>query len=368
MEIKLDGFRYMTNNVLAEPQRESAGASTFGKYNFQYHWALCRIIEKHQQNEDYGLLIEYHEDVVIADSLDSEKAGFEFYQVKNQTARFTEYSLTNRGKPGLKSSQNSVLGKLLSSCIGTQYENKITKIGLVSSSGFSLGIDKGLRLDVISTGDLTASCLQKLTDDIKEELGIALLPKHLQFIVPEVKLENQEDYVLGQFARLVDNIFSGARCNAVNIYRAVIDEMGRKGRIQVDYKDWKRLIENKSLTSDKVQSVLTLNTSHPCADDIKEDFNLLAKSLNLKSREGRYLRSKILQLSLSRTAFMTAYDINIVNSFKESLGKIDYDGFSSDYDYIEALTLQAKVDGLEKIVPDSADFRAEIIYYHLTIE
>ena len=40
----------MTDNVLAEPQRENAGASTFGKYTFQYHWALCKIIEKHSMN------------------------------------------------------------------------------------------------------------------------------------------------------------------------------------------------------------------------------------------------------------------------------------------------------------------------------
>ena len=61
----------MEDNPLAETQREIAGASTFGKYNFQFHWALCEIIQKHKYKKEYALLIEYHEDVVIADSLES---------------------------------------------------------------------------------------------------------------------------------------------------------------------------------------------------------------------------------------------------------------------------------------------------------
>ena len=64
----------MAENPLAEAQRESAGASTFGKYNYQFHWALCEIIEKHKNKKEYALLIEYHEDVVIADSLDADVA------------------------------------------------------------------------------------------------------------------------------------------------------------------------------------------------------------------------------------------------------------------------------------------------------
>ncbi|MBS3865275.1 DUF4297 domain-containing protein [Proteus mirabilis] len=86
----------MSKNPLAEAQRESAGASTFGKYNFQFHWALCEIIKKHKSKNEYALLIEYHEDVVIASSLDPENAQFEFYQVKNQGATYTPSSLTKR--------------------------------------------------------------------------------------------------------------------------------------------------------------------------------------------------------------------------------------------------------------------------------
>ncbi|MBD2811446.1 DUF4297 domain-containing protein [Xenorhabdus sp. Vera] len=358
----------MTDNILAEVQRESAGASTFGKYNFQYHWALCRIIEKHQKNEEYALLIEYHEDVVIADNLDGTKANFEFFQVKNQIKTFTEHELTKRSRGANETLKNSVLGKLLSSCVGTQYDQRITNIGLVSAGGFSLGVNKGLKLDVIRTGDLTAACLQSLTNRINEELGINLLPKHLQFIVPEIQLENQEDYVLAQFVKLVDGMFPGAQCSAVAIYRAIIDEMGRKIRITFDYTGWDRLIDKKSLTSVEVHEVLVINSSHPSVNEIKEDFNRLAQQLGWKTRQIRNIRTKLSQLFLKRTGFMTALDIDIIGLFKASADKINETLFDSEALYIEALLQQAKADGLENKIPDPDEFLVEIIYCLLTSE
>jgi DNA-binding CsgD family transcriptional regulator len=57
----------MTTNPLATQQREKKGAETFSKYDYQYHWALCRLLDEHHANQDYAIFVEYHEDVVLAD-------------------------------------------------------------------------------------------------------------------------------------------------------------------------------------------------------------------------------------------------------------------------------------------------------------
>ncbi len=357
------GVVYMANNPLAEVQRESAGASTFGKYNFQFHWALCEIIEKHKKNQEYALLIEYQEDVVIANSLEPNNAQFEFYQVKNQIAKYTSASLTKRDKGKNNKLKNSVLGKLLSSCVNTSYENRVVKIGLVSSSGFSLNIDKDLKLDVIKIGDLAKDDLASLTKDITDELGISVLPEHLQFIVPEIQLKNQEDYVLSRFAYLVDAIFPGALCNPVNIYRSIVDEMGRIGRIEYDYKDWIRLIDKKSLTSTDVNKVITQYTSHPCIDDLKSNFDDLATDLGWRSKKKRIFKGKITSLALRRAGFMSALDIDITESFKQSYLKVDEDKYDDDATYIEALCRQAVDDDLlQKINNNEDELLLEVIY------
>ncbi len=352
----------MADNPLADAQRESAGASTFGKYNFQFHWALCEIIKKHEQKKEYALLVEYHEDVVIANSLNPDLAKFEFYQVKNIKTKFTADSLIKRKKGKEDSLKSSILGKLLSSCCKTSYEDCIERIGLVSSSGFSLEIDNNLKLDVIKVGDVAEDDLNTLTENIYNELGIEVLPECLQFIVPEIQLLNQEDYILSSFARLVDKLFPGAMCNAVSIYRAVIDEMGRIGRLEFDYKDWNRLIEKKSLTSSSVQEVITQHSTHPCVNDIKNDFDDLARDLNWSSSKKRPFKRELSLLALRRAGFMSALDIDITNSFIALLQKVDEKSFESELAYVNALEEQALMDGLLKKVDSRNEIMMEVIY------
>ncbi|GAD90719.1 hypothetical protein VHA01S_054_00130 [Vibrio halioticoli NBRC 102217] len=352
----------MTDNPLAEAQRESAGASTSGKYGFQVHWALCAIIDKHKQKKEYAVFVEHHEDVVIANSLEADAAQFEFYQVKNVGKPYTSGALTKRAKGANSTLKSSVLGKLLSSCIDTQYEDRITTIGLVSSSGFSLGIDKDLKLDVIKTGDIERAELGHLTQAIHKELNILLIPEHLHFIVPEIQLKNQEDYVVSRFAYLVNSLFPGAYSNPVDIYRAVIDEMGRLSRLEYDYKDWERLIENKSLTSTNVQEVITVHSSYSGIDDLKNEFNDLVGELNLGSRQQRTLKRDFAKLALSRAGFMSALDIEVTESFRTSYGKVDASQFSDDASHVNALVQQAQNDGLLTKIPDQDKLILEVIY------
>ncbi|MGI2126083.1 DUF4297 domain-containing protein [Shewanella oncorhynchi] len=352
----------MTDNPLAEAQRESAGASTSGKYGFQVHWALCAIIDKHKQKKEYAVFVEHHEDVVIANSLESESATFEFYQVKNTVKPYTSNLLTKREVGAKSTLKSSVLGKLLSSCINTEYENRITIIGLVSSSGFSLGIDKGLNLDVINTGDINSEELTGLTQAIQKELGIKLIPDHLHFIVPEIKLKNQEDYVVSRFAYLVNSLFPGSHCNPVGIYRSVIDEMGRLSRLEYDYKKWERLLEKKSLTSTNVHKVITMHSTYAGIDNLKIEFNDLIDELDLSSKQKRTLKRKFAILALSRTGFMSALDIEITESFITSYNKVDASQFDDDASHIKALVQQAKNDGLQSKMADQDELLLEVIY------
>ncbi|MEI7306178.1 DUF4297 domain-containing protein [Pectobacterium atrosepticum] len=358
----------MERNVLGHAQREISGATTFGKYDFQYHWALCRIIEKHKSNSDYALLIEYHEDVVIADSLYGDSARFEFFQVKNTGKPFTSDALTKR-EQGAEGPKSSILGKLLSSCIGTDYEARITEIGLVSSSGFSFDQrDKKLKLDIITSGDLSVDCLSGLTEKLKDELGIALLPENIKFIVPKIKLENQEEFVIGRFAELVNEIFPNSHCNAVNIYRAIIDEIHRKGQNTYDFTVWERMVEDKSLTSHKVKDVIAVNTTSPKLEDFEKDFEYLAKNdMKWNTLTYRKINKKIKQLFLRRIGHSSAFDMNIMRIVQQALSSVSEEDFTETRDYIESVIVKAQELNIEDQVPEYDDILCEIIYSFLKV-
>ncbi|EIW9295128.1 DUF4297 domain-containing protein [Klebsiella pneumoniae] len=358
----------MESNILGHAQRETSGATTFGKYDFQYHWALCKIIEKHKSNSDYALLIEYHEDVVIADSLYGSSARFEFFQVKNTGNPFTSDSLTKR-EQGAKGPKSSILGKLLCSCIGTSYESRITEIGLVSSGGFSFDQkDNKLKLDVITSGDLSIDCLSGLTGKLKAELGIDILPENLKFIVPKIKLENQEEFVIGKFAELVNEIFPNSHCNAVNIYRAIIDEIHRKGQNTYDFTVWEKMVEDKSLTSHKVKDVIAINTTSPKFEDFEKDFEYLAKNdMRWNTLTYRKFNKKIKQLFLRRVGHVSAFDMNIMRIVRQALNSVSEENYTETRDYIDSVIMKAKELNIESQIPEYDDILCEIIYCFLKV-
>lgn len=356
----------MVNNILSEPQRETAGASTFGKYEFQFHWALCKIIKKHKKSEDYALLIEYHEDVVIANSLDGNQAKFDFYQVKNKSgSHYTVASLTKRekAKDGLK---NSVLGKLLSSCVNTSYSDRISEIGLVASNGFSLDQkDNDLKLEVITTGNLSKNCSDTLTEKIKSELNEKQLPENLKFIIPRIQLNNQREFVIAEFADLVDTLFPDGLCNAVSIYRAIIDEVHRKGSITYDFTDWERLVDEKSLTSYKVQEVIAVNTKHPSTEQMISDLRSIKSELDWSFSTFKKYRQKLERLMLQRTGMLTALGLNRMKNIDASISGIDAENFESLGEGFNAQVLKIKADFPTGSFSDDDEILSEVLYRYL---
>ncbi|MBB7703756.1 DUF4297 domain-containing protein, partial [Escherichia coli] len=156
-------------------------------------------------------------------------------------------------------------------------------------------------LDIITSGDLSVECLSGLTEKLKAELGIVIFPENLKFIVPKIKLENQEEFVIARFAELVNDIFPNSHCNAVNIYRAVIDEIHRKGRNTYDFTVWEKMVEDKSLTSHKVKDVIAVNTTSPKFEDFERDFEYLAKNdMKWNTLTYRKINKKLKQLILRR--------------------------------------------------------------------
>ena len=171
------------SNPLYTPQREKAGAQTFGKYMYQYHWALYRIFKEHAVEKEYAVFIELHEDVVLANSLEVEQVKFEFNQVKTTNGKYTDKKLI---KPDSET-KSSILGKLISSGTNPVYLERVNSINLVASNGFSIPQKiKGIDLQDISINDISDDCLKSMSDAIIKELSSDSFPINIHFIVSDL--------------------------------------------------------------------------------------------------------------------------------------------------------------------------------------
>jgi len=275
------------SNPLAAEQRETAGAQTFEKYEYQYHWALCRILGAHENSEDYVVFIELHEDVVLATSTDESVARFEFNQVKNVSATpWNQKKLTSVPKGTAKKVTNSILGKMLQGVGKKPFVDKLNSLDLVATCGFNLPPKTdGLKLSIISIGDLHDDCVKDIQAAIDKELGTYPIPKTLRFITPDLPASGFQDAAIGRISKLVDMKAPGAKCNASTIYRVLIDDLHRKGTVAFDFTEWNNLVKNKGTTQRDVERVISSYTESKGIEAFLQDFEDILKDLELKSNK-----------------------------------------------------------------------------------
>lgn len=276
------------SNPLAAAQRETAGAQTFEKYEYQYHWALCRILGAHENSEDYVVFIELHEDVVLATSTDESVARFEFNQVKNVSATpWNQKKLTSVPKGTAKKVTNSILGKMLQGVGKKPFVDKLNSLDLVATCGFNLPPKTdGLKLSIISIGDLHDDCVKDIQAAIDKELGTYPIPKTLRFITPDLPASGFQDAAIGRISKLVDMKAPGAKCNASTIYRVLIDDLHRKGTVAFDFTEWNNLVKNKGTTQRDVERVISSYTESKGIEAFLQDFETSLRILNLNPTSG----------------------------------------------------------------------------------
>jgi hypothetical protein len=275
------------SNPLAAPQRERAGANTFEKFEYQYHWALCRILDEHEQSTDYAVFIELHEDVVVSNSTNKLLAEFEFNQIKNlSSSPFNSKSLTNRPKGSGKVLKNSTLGKMILGVRAKPFIDKIRSINLVATCGFKLQTKtEGLKLSIISIGDVHEDCFDEIQAAIDSEIGTYPLPDELTFITPELPSTGFQDATIGRISRLINLLKSNVNHNPESIYRVLIDDLHRKGSVSFDYTQWNNLIKNKGLTYENVERVISEHVEIKEIEKLLPELESIANELGFKYHE-----------------------------------------------------------------------------------
>lgn len=279
------------NNPLFESQREKAGSRTFDKYSFQYNWALYRIISEHENLNEYAVIIELHEDVVICNSLDASLAQFEFNQVKTTTTSFNTHQLVVKKKSG-----SSILGKLVQNVHDKPFSDKVSSLNLIATSKFTLELKKkGIELKSITKDDLSNQQIIALENELIKEIGISKLPANIKFIISDLPDSNYQTFLIGAIAELINKIFPGSYSNAQDIYTILIDELYRKGKVTYDFTKWDEFLKDKALTSLQVTKVINQYTNLKDEAKIEAEFIDICRELGLKS-----IQIKLLKRSFSR--------------------------------------------------------------------
>ncbi|WP_169517147.1 dsDNA nuclease domain-containing protein [Azohydromonas australica] len=196
-----------TSNPLASPQREHSGATTYGKFEYQYHWALCKALNLHNEGKEYVVFVEYHEDVIVGDSLDADQVQFHFHQVKNYAGGpWKIKKIITRQKADGSKEKSSILAKMISGVKGKPFYGRLLSLGLVNATGFELELaTAGLSLSTIFVDDLSPAAKAQLAAALKAEIGDDDIPGILCFIVSDLPTQRFQETSIGHIAGCLES-------------------------------------------------------------------------------------------------------------------------------------------------------------------
>ena len=213
-------------SFIEKPHRETSGATTAARFDYQKNWAFCELIARHEADLDYLVAFEFHDDVVFFDKeINPEK--IEFIQVKTskQVDSITLPSITFRQKDA-----NSIIGKMLKNAEGLATTQNMHFI-LVSNKAFKFSADN------ICAKDLNEKDKEQLLLKIQEEFSDFAEDDldTLFFWVFGIPVDDIEPFLLGRATELFEKEFEAdVSYNASSWVRLIKDQIDRKNNVPPD--------------------------------------------------------------------------------------------------------------------------------------
>lgn len=254
--------------------------------------------------------------MVLANSLDSSKARFEFNQVKTNAKPFTSKELIKQ------KNNSSVIGKLASNKVGKKYSDKIDKLNLVSTSGYSLKLrDPKLELKILSLSDIDQTEYDTIKKCLKAELGVDDIPKEIHFVKSDLTVNQFQKVLIGEISVLISRLYPDSKFNPNTIYQLLMDELNVKGQNTADYSEWNDLIEKKSLTSATIQQVFENFTTTKSEVVINTEFTAITQELSLSAMSAISFRQEFDRYRTNKLKNKNATQIDTLTKIKDLITK-----------------------------------------------
>ena len=349
-----------SDNPLSEPQRESAGAQSYDRFEYQYHWALCKAFSSYKESNDFAIFMEYHEDVVFASSIDIDKVKFTFNQIKaNANKTYTAKVLTKR-ENGIKP---SLLGKLCSSVSDKKYFEKVEKLDFITTSGFNLTKNSKLNLNSYKLSSLSCDEASEIIKCLSAELpNFENFPQDIiHFTTSDIPLESYYEHTISRITDSVEEVYPQHLLRAKDIYRVLMDSLRIRGKNVFDYENWSDALNNKALTYKDIDTVVTKRVSKGNSNLNLEAIKYIFEDLDIKGIIKAKILKKISLYSLSLlspTFAMLKAQREIQELIDKNSKNIDH---QMSYELLERMIIDLSKDTIG-LFEDNISISAAIIY------
>ncbi|MBO7466958.1 MAG: DUF4297 domain-containing protein [Bacteroidaceae bacterium] len=254
---------------------ENAGSRSSNRFDYQINWGLQKLLRLEENDEDYIMILDYHDDIVICSS-DKQSDFIDFYQVKTKKAGQWNLSALNGsanylgdGDSEHKEDGLSILSKLLKH---TKTFSNSRNLFFVTNSSLSKRVFSRSD-DYVQFNQLTDSARTFIKKIINKELGDIedSAFEKLVFIQNQMSIGSFKETLLGTLSQFLKNKFNLVTdVNAV--YDTLISELRKRNDYENEIKSPEDLVKHKSITHKEFSGYLNNLT-------IQKEFEELKKSI-----------------------------------------------------------------------------------------
>jgi Cap4 dsDNA endonuclease len=247
------GRRFMgVRECLVSRPREESGSVSGNRFDFQRDWALCRLFELHESGEDYVLVMEHHDDVIVLDSCEDPTA-VDCYQVKTSDSYWSVKDLL-RQKTLKNAKANSIVGKMYANCL--IFDAATQSVNFVSNYAYRVALKCGSKSDrkeSITLNELEPNVAKQVVDQITAEHGVSDPSGFLNLatlIVTNLSLEDHANHAKGKLVAFLDRERPGASLPVGSIYKTLYEELRRRSNYEKQGLDFETILKNKAISRD----------------------------------------------------------------------------------------------------------------------
>lgn len=331
----------LSKMIISVPQRENAGALSSNRFSYQQVWAFNHILDLIDDNKDFILFMEFHDDIFILDSSDPQQM-IDFYQIKtnNKASKYITPTFITKYSDQYPDKM-SIVQKMIENFV--KFDSNTRGLHLVSNKNFNFGLLK----DNTDSKNKHKILLKELDNNVinkmKEGMCVACNNQGsckedcldlIYFDVSELDLNNYEDTVLGKFVRRLDLLGVQSTIEKTRaIYHTIMGEIRRINNCEVIAEDINDLFKKKSISRDQFDEWLNkLKLDIP--DNIWDRIQplLLSDGFSALELNKIYKQWKKLQIELMDVDKLHLY--SLVREIDKIIEKTDFDNAKEWTEYI----------------------------------
>lgn len=307
--------------------RENSGSRSANRFDYQKNWSLCELLALHTEKDDYLMVFEHHEDVVVLDSKTNPTSAI-FYQVKSKkSGNWTIGALTT--------SKDSIIRKLYSNYI--QFSDHVDRLVFTSNQGLSTKLangEKGADCECITFAQLSVinkETIQQSAEGMEQmHCDIVGLSK-ITLIKTDLRLADHSAIAKGKLVEFFENIHPENPVHISLAYKTIFDEIRRKTNYEPACKDINELWARKSIGHTEFEGIINVVLHHRSTNELWAEAHQLLTSESYGVLRIRGMRAEWLKYVVDRMDVSDESLMEVRTSICSHIAELEASEFGGDF-------------------------------------